>query len=194
MNNKLIIISNDRFYDDKSNFYCDHVAEKTLPDGLSNKFSITVIGRSTNIKRFHKLETKNVEHHSNFISYLFSILKRKIKSDYKFLILSISPYTFFASLLFIFSKKKPIIYLRSDGHQEYKSILDHISNSKLPFKINKFFSIKDLNKIIFFMLKDKKNISNKINLVLLKKIGLPVMDKEYSKEKIKLFLKSKLIN
>ena len=78
--------------------------------------------------------------------------------------------------------------------KEYKSILDHISNSKLPFKINKFFSIKDLNKIIFFMLKDKKNISNKINLVLLKKIGLPVMDKEYSKEKIKLFLKSKLIN
>ena len=145
MNNKLIIISNDRFYDDKSNFYCDHVAEKTLPDGLSNKFSITVIGRSTNIKRFHKLETKNVEHHSNFISYLFSILKRKIKSDYKFLILSISPYTFFASLLFIFSKKKPIIYLRSDGHQEYKSILGFYG----PFLYSLMFNIA--SKISFFI-------------------------------------------
>ncbi|MDB9706031.1 glycosyltransferase family 4 protein [Pelagibacteraceae bacterium] len=145
MSNKLIIISNDQFYYDKSNFYCDHVAEKTLPDGLSDKFSITVIGRITNIKRFHKLKTKNVEHHSNLISYLLSIFKRKIKGDYKFLILSISPYTFFASLLFIFSKTKPIVYLRSDGHQEYKSILGFYG----PFLYSLMFNIT--SKICFFI-------------------------------------------
>ena len=44
------------------------------------------------------------------------------------------------------------------------------------------------------MLKDKKNKSNKINLVLLKKIGAPIIDKEYSKKKIGLFLKIFLRN
>jgi len=40
----------------------------------------------------------------------------------------------------------------------------------LPSKINKYFKIKDLNKILSFMTKDKKNNSNKISLVLLKKL------------------------
>ena len=44
------------------------------------------------------------------------------------------------------------------------------------------------------MLKDKKNNSNKISLVLLKKIALPIIKKEYDKNQIKTFLKSELIN
>ena len=61
-------------------------------------------------------------------------------------------------------------------------------------KLNKFFSIKDLNKIVFFMLKDKKYHSKKINLVLLRGIALPIIKKEYDKKKLKIFLKSQLIN
>ena len=44
------------------------------------------------------------------------------------------------------------------------------------------------------MLKDKKNSSNKINLVLLKSIASPIIKKEYDKKKIKNFLKSQLID
>ena len=44
------------------------------------------------------------------------------------------------------------------------------------------------------MLKDKKNNSNKISLVLLKKIGSPIINKEYSKKKLVLFLKEELNN
>ena len=54
--------------------------------------------------------------------------------------------------------------------------------------------MKDLNKILSFMLKDKKNNSSKINLVLLKKIGLPLIDKEFNKKTIALFLKKELSN
>ena len=43
------------------------------------------------------------------------------------------------------------------------------------------------------MLKDKKNNSNKINLILLKKIGSPII-KEYDKKKISKFLKDELRN
>ena len=44
------------------------------------------------------------------------------------------------------------------------------------------------------MLKDKKNKSNMINLVLLKKIGSPIINKEYRKQKITYFLKNQLLN
>ena len=77
---------------------------------------------------------------------------------------------------------------------EYNSIINHIVSSNLPSSINKFFKIKDLNKIISFMLKDKKNRSNKINLVLLKRIGSPLINKEYSKKSLALFLRNELIN
>ena len=44
------------------------------------------------------------------------------------------------------------------------------------------------------MTKDKKNNSEKINLVLLKKIGKPIFNKQYSRKKLSLFLKNYLIN
>ena len=43
------------------------------------------------------------------------------------------------------------------------------------------------------MIKDKKNNSEKINLVLLKKIGKPIFNKQYSKKKLNLFLKKFLL-
>ncbi|MDC3120649.1 3-dehydroquinate synthase [Candidatus Pelagibacter sp.] len=78
--------------------------------------------------------------------------------------------------------------------KEYYSIIDHIDNSDLPSSVSKFFGPKDTKKILTFMTKDKKNRSNNINLVLLKKIGSPIIDKEYSKKKIELFLKTFLRN
>ena len=44
------------------------------------------------------------------------------------------------------------------------------------------------------MLKDKKNNSNKINLVLLKKIGYPIINKEYKRNNLSVFLKNELRN
>ena len=78
--------------------------------------------------------------------------------------------------------------------KEYELIVNHINNAGLPSSLNKFFSIKDLNKILSFMTKDKKNNSSKINLILLKKIGSPIFNKEYTKKNINSFLKNYLIN
>ena len=71
-------------------------------------------------------------------------------------------------------------------------ISNHIRNSKLPFNIKKYFNINDINKILIFMTKDKKNDSEKINLILLKKIGSPILNKKFSKNIIKKFLKKEL--
>ena len=37
------------------------------------------------------------------------------------------------------------------------------------------------------MTKDKKNNSSKINLILLKKVGHPIVNNEYNKNKLELF-------
>ena len=44
------------------------------------------------------------------------------------------------------------------------------------------------------MTKDKKNNSDKINLILLKKIGCPIINKKYTKNNLSSFLKKELIN
>jgi 3-dehydroquinate synthase len=76
--------------------------------------------------------------------------------------------------------------------KEFNLIENHLNKLNLPGNINKFFSIKNLNKILSFMKKDKKNNTNKINLVLLKKIGFPIYKLQFDEKKINLFLKKEL--
>jgi len=64
------------------------------------------------------------------------------------------------------SNKKKLLSLG-----ELTLIKKHYENLKLLMNIKKFFKKNEVNKIINFMKKDKKNISNKISLILLKKIG-----------------------
>jgi len=78
--------------------------------------------------------------------------------------------------------------------KEYNQIMQHIYRIKLPSNIKNYFGLKNLNKILTFMMKDKKNVSEKINLILLKKIGFTVIDNEYNSLKIKKFLKKELTN
>ncbi len=78
--------------------------------------------------------------------------------------------------------------------KEYNEIMQHIIKLKLPSDIKDYFKPKSLSTIITFMTKDKKNISEKINLILLKKIGLTALNNEYNSFKIKKFLKKELTN
>ncbi len=76
--------------------------------------------------------------------------------------------------------------------KDYTLITNHIFNSNLPFSLKKFFKVKDIDKILYFMTKDKKNRSSKIKLILIKSIGSVILDKEYSQKIIKKFLKNYL--
>ncbi len=78
--------------------------------------------------------------------------------------------------------------------KEYKLIQKHLSNFDILNNINNYFSKKSIDKILFFMTKDKKNNSDKINLILLKKIGSVLTDKRYTKNYLKLFFKNELLN
>ena len=97
-------------------------------------------------------------------------------------------------ILGIISALKFSIEERIINFKDYQKIINHIDSSRLTKKIKKYFSEKHTKKIVSFMIKDKKNNTNKINLILLKKIGLPIIDKAYYKNKLQIFLKKELVD
>ena len=70
-------------------------------------------------------------------------------------------------------------------------IKKHYLKLNLVMNIKKIFKKNEINKIIYFMKKDKKNVDEKINLILLKKIGKTTDPKKISMHanQIKSFLK-----
>jgi len=88
-----------------------------------------------------------------------------------------------------FSYKKK--YINSN---DLKKIKDHYKKINLPRNLKNYYSIKNIKKIISFMKKDKKNYSTKINLVLLKKIGLANYNYSFDEKNIYRFFEEELIN
>tara|TARA_B100001057_G_scaffold33808_1_gene30653 strand:+ start:500 stop:1615 length:1116 start_codon:yes stop_codon:yes gene_type:complete len=88
-----------------------------------------------------------------------------------------------------FSRSKKFI-----KYQEFDSAIKHLNNSHFPIAIGNYFKIKKINQIVSFMMRDKKNNSKNIKLMLITKIGGPIIEKEFSFNTVKLFLKKILIN
>ena len=77
---------------------------------------------------------------------------------------------------------------------DFNLIVSHFEKASLSYNVQKLFSKKDVNKIVSYMQKDKKNNSEKINLILLKKIGLVDLKMKFSNKQIKTFLNKALLN
>ena len=103
----------------KINFIVITLDLKSTPEGLNKKFDINLLGRKSYKKRSHEIKVKNIRIFSNIFSYISAVIKASKIPETKFLIISISPYTFIASLFIKLFGKKPIVYLRSDGFGEY---------------------------------------------------------------------------
>ena len=120
---KLFIISNESIFNYKGSFFCDNIDLKSTPEGLSKKFKVNIICRLSKKIRSHKINIENIKSYSNIFSYLSAVLISLKEQKSKYLIVSISPFTFMACILIKLFKRKPIVYLRSDGYGEYKAIL-----------------------------------------------------------------------
>mgnify|MGYP001168012192 CR=1 FL=1 len=88
-----------------------------------------------------------------------------------------------------FSYEKKIL-----SYIELTKIINHYRYLNLPLSLGKIFKKKEINKIIYFMQKDKKNLNEKINLILIKKIGKinKPIGNAYSSNDIKNFLYSQI--
>ena len=99
-----------------------------------------------------------------------------------------------AVILGIVSALKFSLDIKLLKFKEYSHVMKHIVRLKLPSNIRNYFLPRNLTTILNFMSKDKKNITEKINLILIKKIGSTVINNQYKKSKIKRFLKDSLAN
>ena len=116
----LSIISNEKTQFDGKNYFCDNIDMKSIPEGLNEKFNLQLFVRSSIFERSsHKINLKKIILSNGIFSYILNIIKTK-NTYKKYLVISLSPYTFIISLLLFFLRKKVYIYLRSDGYEEYK--------------------------------------------------------------------------
>ena len=72
-------------------------------------------------------------------------------------------------------------------NNDAESISKHINKINNKFYLRNYFKIKSIDKIIKFMATDKKNFDDKVNLVLIKKIGNVSFNYKFSQKKIKEF-------
>ena len=123
-NKNLIIISNEKIFREGSNFYCDNLDLKILPEGLNEYHEVRYIVRSLNKKGGQKINLENIKVASNIFKFTSLIFKTFKISNVSYLLVSITPYTFLSFLiLFLFRKKRIFVHLISSGHEEYRHIL-----------------------------------------------------------------------
>ncbi len=126
MKKKLFIFTNESIFLQDEKFFCDNIDLKSSPEGLNKKFEVNLFGRKSFKKRAHEIKLRKLKIFSNIFSYLSEVIRSTKIENTKFLVISISPYTFFVCLFLRFYGKTPIVYLRSDGYGEYKAILGNI--------------------------------------------------------------------
>ena len=123
MKKKLFIFSNESIFTQEEKYFCDNIDLKSSPEGLNKKFEVNLFGRKSSKKRNHEIKLKKVKIFSNIFTYLSEVIKSTKIENAKYLIISISPYTFLICLFLRLFGKTPIVYLRSDGYGEYNAIL-----------------------------------------------------------------------
>ena len=123
---KLFIISNESIYENNSKYFCDNLDLKSTPEGLNKTFEVNIIARKSSKERSHSINIENISIYRSILTFILAVIKSTKNKDCKYLLISISPYTFVASLFLKLFGKNPIFYLRSDGHMEYKAILGFI--------------------------------------------------------------------
>ena len=120
----LYIIGNEKISHNNNTFYSANIDFKTIIEGLSNFFNLILVARKSSKKEIFVINHNNIFLASNYFSYLYKIISslRCIRNN-KYLIVSISPYTFLAYLFLLLFTNKIYVYLRSDGFKEYENIL-----------------------------------------------------------------------
>ena len=121
--NNLVIINNEKIFEENNNYYCDNLDLKVLPEGLSEYHEVNYIVRTSKKKGGQKINLKNINAASNIFKFIFFILTSLKKTNTNYLLISITPYTFTAFIVLFFARKKTVVYLMSSGHEEYKYIL-----------------------------------------------------------------------
>lgn len=153
---KLFIISNESIYKNDDNYFCDNIDLKSTPEGLNKNFEVSLLARKSLKNRAFNIKLKNVKIFNSIFSFVYAVINSALNKNSKYLIISISPYTFLACIFLRLFGKTPSVYLRSDGYEEYKSILGFIGPIIYHFMFIIVSSISNLVSCRNYILKGRK--------------------------------------
>ena len=88
-----------------------------------------------------------------------------------------------------FAYRKNII-----NKNDFNTIEQHFAKFNLSNKLKRIVKKNNLSRIINYMKSDKKNYNNKINIILLNKIGSAKINNTYKTKEIESFLRNLLVN
>ncbi|MDA9180855.1 glycosyltransferase [Pelagibacteraceae bacterium] len=119
----LVVLNNEKVSRDNGKFYSRNYNFKILPEGLNRHFNVEYIVRKSIKKEDHELNLEKIKVASNIIQFIYFVISTFKNKNTKYYIITISPYTFIASLFLFLFRKKVFIYLISNGYEEWKFIL-----------------------------------------------------------------------
>ena len=119
----LVVLNNEKVSKDNGKFYSRNYNFKILPEGLNKYFNVEYIVRKSLKKEDHELNLEKVKVASNIIQFIYFVISTFKNKNTKYYIITISPYTFIASLFLFLFRKKVFVYLISNGYEEWKFIL-----------------------------------------------------------------------
>ena len=99
-----------------------------------------------------------------------------------------------AVLMGIMSAIKFSLQNKLISQKEFDLIENHLIKFELVKNLKNYFNLNNLQDIISFMKKDKKNTTTEINLILLKKIGRVILNSNYNEKQVISFMKKELAN
>ena len=152
---KLFIISNESIYENNNKYFCDNIDLKSTPEGLGKNFEIALIARKSNVDRSFEINLPNIRIFNSIFPFLCAIKKSTESTGAKYLLISISPYTFLAGMFLKLLGKTPIVYLRSNGHEEYRTILGFFGPAIYHFMFSIISSFSNLISCRDYILKGK---------------------------------------
>ena len=118
----LVLINNEKINKSDSGYFCDNIDIKSTAEGFNDRFDVLVIARESKEEKFNRINLKKIITSSNILGFLINIFSTFKDKNTKYLLISITPYTFFACIFLLIFKKKIFTYLRSNGHEEYRVI------------------------------------------------------------------------
>ena len=100
--NNLVIINNEKVFRENNNFYCENLDLKIIPEELNEYYKVQYIVRSSNTKGKQNIKLSNIKVASNIFKFIYFVYKTFKISNANYLIICITPFTFFTFLLLSF--------------------------------------------------------------------------------------------
>jgi len=167
MKKKLVIINNEKCVKFSQFYFCENIEISSLSYSLLKNFNLHLVLRKEHIRPLHKIFVNNKKIYLGFFSFIYFYIKNFNKKNIVFLIIAITPFTFFIYLFLCFHKSKIYLYLRSDGKKEFRYILG--SGFIFIYKILLF--IMSIKSKLISVNKEILNKKNKYSLVFPSQIG-----------------------